>query len=225
MLEKKVLVSASLFHSLNDASSVAIPMILPLLYNQKTIINSYSKIGILSYLGLLVTFLFQIIIANYSEKFEYKFLLLTSYLGICIFLFLTTRTSGFLAFLFFYLMLRIFTSFYHPVGISLVSRTHPGKMVDAAMGIQSGSGNLGVFIAFISIGYLSQNFNWQFPLVIWSVIGLVLGTISFSLIKHTRIKSKDFRPPKFSAWMKTLKSIKVYILGFLFGGICWGLII
>lgn len=221
-MKKRILFSASLFHSLNDAASVTVPMIFPLLYSQQFIIKKYSHIGILSYLGLLVTFVFQIIIAHNSYKFEYKHLLLLSFSGICFSLFLITFTSVFAAFLSIYLLFRVFTSFYHPVGISWVSRTHPRRGIDSAMGIQIGSGNLGVLIAFISVGYLAQNFNWKLPLAVWAVAGLFLGTVSFISVRKTFTKSNEFSRPDFSSWIETLKRIRIYILAFVFGGACWG---
>lgn len=221
-MKKRILFSASLFHSLNDAASVTVPMIFPLLYSQQFIIKKYSHIGILSYLGLLVTFVFQIIIAHNSYKFEYRHLLLLSFLGICFSLFLITFTSVFTAFLSIYLLFRIFTSFYHPVGISWVSRTHPRRGIDSAMGIQIGSGNLGVLIAFISVGYLAQNFNWKLPLEVWAVAGLFLGTVSFISVRKIFTKGNKFSRPDFSSWIETLKRIKIYTLAFVFGGACWG---
>ncbi len=221
-MKKRILFSASLFHFLNDASSVTIPMIFPLLYSQQFIIQNYSHIGILSYLGLMTTFVFQIITANLSDKFEYKHWVLVSYLGICISLFLITFTSAFTVFLFAYLVFRVFASFYHPVGVAWVSKTHPGQKVDFAMGVQSGTGNLGVLIAFISVGYLAQNFNWKLPLLAWALAGFLLGTASFISARKTYTRSKQFTNPDFSSWMSTLKAIKLYILAFVFGGACWG---
>jgi len=221
-MKKQVLFSASLFHFLNDASAVTVPMIFPLLYSQQYIIQKYSHIGILSYLGLMTTFIFQIITANLSDKFEYKNWLLASYWGICISLFLITFTSVFAAFLVIYLLFRVFTSFYHPVGVAWVSKTHPGQRVDFAMGVQSGTGNLGVLVAFISVGYLAQNFSWKLPLLVWVLAGVLLGTASYISVRKTYTKSKKFDRPDFASWMKTLRTIRVYILAFVFGGACWG---
>ena len=73
------------------------------------------------------------------------------------------------------------------MGIASVSRNHPDKGLDFAMGIQSGSGNLGVFIAFISVGYISQSSGWKMPLYIWALAAVIFGFISFSLL----IKNPD----------------------------------
>ncbi len=221
-MKNKVLFSASLFHALNDAATVTVPMIFPLLYTQQFIIKKYFHIGILSNLGLLATFLFQIIIANISGKVEHKFMLFFSYIGICITLSLITFSSTFASLLFIYLIMRAFTSFYHSVGVAWVSKTHPSQGIDFAMGIQSGSGNLGVFLAFISSGYLAQSFNWKVPLFVWAGVALFLGSISFLAVRKTSTRGDEVHKPDFSSWMETLKNIKIYIPGFVFGGACWG---
>jgi MFS family permease len=221
-MKKRILFSASLFHALNDAATVTVPMIFPLLYSQKFIITKYFHIGILSNLGLLITLFFHIIIANVSHRFEYKHMLCLSIAGISLGLFLTTYSSVFASLLFFYLFMRIFTSFYHSIGIAWVSKTYPDRGIDHAMGIQSGSGNLGVFIAFISAGYLAQVFNWKIPLLTWAGFSLFLGTISFLSVRKTSTKSKETLKYDLSSWVKTLKTIRIFILGFVFGGASWG---
>ena len=221
-MKKKILISASLFHAFNDATAVTVPMIFPLLFNQQFIIQKYSHIGILSNLGLLMTFMFQIVIANFAHKFEYKHMLLLSFLGISFSIFLISFSTSFISMLFFYLLMRIFTSFYHPIGIATVSKAHPDQGLDFAMGIQSGSGNLGVFVAFISAGYIAQNYGWKMPLYVASLASLVLGIISYLKVQVISLKRESPIRPNLSSWIEALKDIKFYVLGFIFGGACWG---
>jgi MFS family permease len=197
-------------------------MIFPLLFDQQFIIQNYSHIGILSNLGLLMTFMFQIVIANYAHKFEYKHMLLVSVLGISLSIFLITFSATFISMLLLYLLMRAFTSFYHPIGIATVSRAHPDQGLDFAMGIQSGSGNLGVFVAFISAGYLAQNFGWKMPLYAASVASLILGLTSYYGVRNVSLKRESPIRPNVSSWIEAVKDIKFYVLGFIFGGACWG---
>jgi len=224
-MKKKILLSASLFHLLNDAATVTVPMILPLLYSQQFIIKKYYQIGILSNLALFVTFFFQIIVAVISDKVEYRVMLLLSYAGICLCLAFLTLSSSFAFLLLVFLTMRVFNSFYHPIGVAWVSKTHPSQGIDFAMGIQSGSGNVGVFIAFILSGYLAQHFNWRIPLLAWAASSFLLGSISFLLVRNISSREKDVVKLDFSSWMKTLKRIRIYIPGFAFGGACWGITI
>ncbi len=224
-MKHPVLVSASLFHALNDAASVVVPMTLPLLYAQKTLITRYAQIGLLSNVGLLTTLVFQTLIAHYADRWEYRRLLLASSLGLAVSLSFIASAKTFLWLLLFHLVMRIFNSFYHPLGISLVSRTYPREDIDRAMGIQSGSGNLGVFIALSTTGYLTQSSGWKTPLIVWSAAGLVLGAMSYSALRSVPTDRVPLPSPGISSWLQTAKLIKQYIPGFIYGGAGWGVTI
>lgn len=196
-------------------------MIFPLLYSQKFIITQYSHIGILSYLGLLTTFLGQIFVVNSAHKIEYKHILLLSLTGIAISLWILTQSTTFLMLLCLYLILRSFMSFYHPLGITMVSRTHPDQGLDFAMGIQNGSGNLGVFFAFISVGYIAQRYGWEMSLHVWALIALSAGIIGFMAVRSTSSLHRDMTKPNLQVWIRTAKDLKKLIPGFVYGGACW----
>lgn len=221
--ERQILISASLFHALNDASTVAVPMVFPLLYSQHFIIRSYSQIGVLSNLGLLTTFFFQILVVQASRRLDYKSLLCLSFLGISATMVLISWAAGFAALVFLYLLFRAFDSFYHTLGVAWVSRSHPSQGIDLAMGVQSGSGNLGVFLAFISVGYLAQRFGWQVPLQSWSAVCLVLGLISFFLVRKISFASDDLDRLDWASWRWTVRRVRDYVAGFVFGGACWSM--
>ena len=159
-MPKRILFSASIFHGLNDAATVTVPMVFPLLYSQQYIITKYAHIGILSNFGLLMTLCCQLLIAHHSHKYEYKHMLIVSLGGISLSLVLITSAWSFTSLLLFYLMMRIFASFYHSVGVATVSITHPDKALDFAMGVQSASGNIGLFLAFVLTGFIAQSFGF-----------------------------------------------------------------
>jgi MFS family permease len=164
---RRTLISSSLFHGLNDAATVVVPMIFPILYGRQSIIRSYSQIGLLSNFGLLSTLLFQVLVVHFSRRVEYRHLLGVSFAGMSLAMFLIPLSSGYRAFFLLYLLFRVFDSFYHTVGMAWVSRTHPHRAIDKAMGIQSGSGMFGVFLAFLSFGYLARPADWRLPLRFW----------------------------------------------------------
>jgi MFS family permease len=224
-MNKKVLFSASLFHALNDAATVVAPMAFPILYNQHSLITSYSQMGILSNFGLLTTICIQILVVVLADKIEYKTLLFVSFVGISGSLVLMTYSSSFMLLLLFFMLMRVFTSFYHPIGIAWVSKTNPSQGMDFAMGIQSGSGNFGVFAAFITAGYIAQRSDWRQPLILWAIIGAVLGFISFWAVRRTSSRGEELRKAGFASWMATLKQVKPYIFGLIYGGFCWAVTI
>jgi len=222
-MKKQILLSASLFHALTDAATVITPMIFPILYNQRFLITNYAQIGLLSNLGLLLTFIVQFLVVRLSFRHEYRLLMLASGLGICVSMALVPFARSFWMLIVFFMMLRIFTSFYHPIVIAWVakSRSGSGRELDDAMGIQSGSGNAGVILAYLTVGVMAQHWTWKTPLFAWSLFGLVLGLLGISAIRG--VSSKSAERPSFGlvAWKKSLRAIKRYIPGFFFGGLGW----
>ncbi len=216
-----MLVSASLFHALNDSATVAVPMIFPLLYNQRFIIHDYTQIGVLSNFGLLTTFLFQFLVVHACHRFDYRSMLALSFLGISLTLVLIPFSSSFASLFLIYLLFRVFDSFYHTIGLAWVSRTHPSRGIDFAMGIQSGSGNMGVFLAFVSVGFLAQKFNWRLSLFFWAGVCLLTGMMSFFLVRKMSFRTDDLEALDLSSWVQTVKKIQRYVIGFLFGGASW----
>ena len=219
-MKRHILFSASLFHALNDAATVTIPMIFPILYSQKNIITRYSHIGILSTLGLLVTLVSQTYIAQKDSRIEFQYVIFFSITGMAVSAILLSLSASFISLLLIYVLFRFFTSFYHPVGISWVSKTYSGKKLDFAMGIQTGSGDLGVLIAFVSAGYLAQRFDWKTPLYAYGAAALVLGTAAFIAARLADTK-QERRKTRLSCWKDTYKTIRFYVPGLVFGGACW----
>jgi MFS family permease len=178
-------------------------------------------IGILSNLGLLMTFLFQILVGGNSHKIEYRHMILFSILGISFSFIAITFCRSFVSLLFLYLLMRISASIYHPLGISMVSRTHAGYLLDIAIGVQGGSGNFGVLLAFLSTGYLAEHYGWKLPLYGWGTVIFLFGCISFFLVRN--ISSRIDQPVKINilAWKKSFSYLVPFIPGLLFGGACW----
>jgi MFS family permease len=220
-VKNRILLSASVFHALNDAASVIVPTVFPLLYSQGRLITSYSQIGLLSNLGLLTTFCLQFLVVKVSFHAEYRSLLLWSVLGICGSMALLTLSASFLSLLALFLLIRVFMSFYHPVIIAWISKSQPAEGLGQAMGIQSGSGNLGVFLAFMTVGYLAERFDWKTPLLAWSLFGILLGILSFLVLRGVSSKEAVLPALRISGWMRVLDMIRRLVPGFIFGGLGW----
>ncbi len=220
---RHLLISASLFHGLNDAATVAIPMVFPILYGQQAIIHRYSQIGLLSNFGLLTTLLFQVLIVHAARRLDYRFVHAWSFLGISLSLLLIPWSSSYLMLFSLWLLFRIFVSFYHTLGMAWVARTHPQQRIDFAMGIQSGSGNLGVVLAFISVGFLAQSIDWQTSLRTWAAVCFALGVISFLLVRNMSFEKDVDNRLSLASWLQTIRRIRHFIIGFLFGGASWGM--
>jgi len=224
-MKNRILLSASLFHALTDATTTVVPMAFPLLYAGGGLLRSYTQIGLLSYLGLLSTLLIQFLVVKVSFHVEYRVLLLFSFLGICASMAAIPFATSFLTLLFLFLSLRLFASFYHPIIIAWVAKSRTAGDLDLAMGIQSGSGNFGVLLAFVSFGYLAQHWNWKMPLFAWAGFGILVGGAGWIVLRGISSKVDDRPSLGVTSWMKVLGSIRHLIPGFVFGGMGWSVII
>jgi MFS family permease len=223
-MKKRILISSSIFHALTDASSVIIPTIFPLLYNRKFMISSYAQIGLLSNIGLFTTLILQFVVVRYSFRRDYRNLLLWSGLGICASLALVPFARSFLTLLLFFLLMRAATSVYHPLIIAWVSKSRAGsgKDLDQAMGIQSGSGNVGVSLAYLSVGFLAQRGTWKTPLFAWAIFGLVLVGLGLLALRGVPTRNEEQRPVlNARSWIRSLSGVRRFVPGFFFGGMGW----
>ncbi len=222
-MKKQILLSASVFHALTDAATVITPTVFPILYSQGFLISRYSQIGLLSNLGLFTTLVLQFLAVRLSFRHEYRRLLFISGLGICAATALVPMARTFLGLTAAFLLLRAATSFYHPVVIAWVSKSRQGtgRELDDAMGIQSGSGNVGVVLAYLSVGFLAQSLGWRASLFIWAGLGLALVMLGTMALRGVS-SSNDERPSLGAAsWARSLRAIRRFVPGFFFGGMGW----
>jgi len=102
------------------------------------------------------------------------------------------------------------------------------------MGIQSGFGDIGAFIAVLTTLYLVELNGWKFPLFIWSIFGVLILLSGLYLTRSTRVentitKSKDTTRQKLKNYFidakKFLKRIKILIPAFILSGATWSITI
>jgi MFS family permease len=83
------------------------------------------------------------------------------------------------------------------------------------------SGNVGVVLAYLSVGFLAQNLGWRVSLFIWAGLGLILVTLGTLALRGVS-SSNDERPPVGAAsWARSLRAIRRFVPGFFFGGMGW----
>lgn len=228
----KILTTASIYHAFNDGTVAAIPLLFPIF---KDIFNlSYTQVGAITGGGLLITLIAQLLIGRISDNKNFRNLLSTGILLLCISLLLLTQTRDFLTLLLFILILRFAASFYHPAGIAWISRTFKKDKLDWAMGIQSAIGDFGAFIAILTTLYIAEQKGWIFPFYIWVIIGtisLLSGVYLTSNIhkKYTKIRNnktkKQTTKEATSEAKDILKRIKLLIPAFILSGSAWGMTI
>jgi MFS family permease len=222
------LLTISLFHFVNDAAVVTLPIIYPLLYDQGFIITRYSYIGILFLSGLGVTILTQFLIGTFVREENFRKVLPIAIMGLGLMLALITRTDRFLTFLLFFLLIRTTTSFYHPVGIAWINSLFRGKNLDRSMGIQSAIGDLGVFVSFLIGGILAELTGWRTPLITWAIVAMAVAMFGFfmSMSAQKISANTELEPTAIrQSWREGYESTKSLVPAFLLGGITWMIVL
>jgi len=229
--KNKILSAVSLYHALNDGTVAAIPILFPIFY---VIFNlSYTEIGIISGGGLLLSIIAQLMIGRVSDGKNSQTMLSLGIFIISISLLLLTKAQGFFSLLFFMFFLRLGSSFFHPIGVGWISRIFKKDKLDWAMGIQSGSADIGAFIAISTTLYISEITNWDYPLYLWSLAGgivLLLGVYLTSNVKKEflfvkKISKRQTIKEAISESVIFLKKIKLLVPAFIISGSCWGVVV
>jgi FSR family fosmidomycin resistance protein-like MFS transporter len=224
--QRRILGSASLHHACNDASTVVLPTIFPILYTQGLLISSYSDIGTTILVGLVTAVIFQAFVGHVARTRHSRYYLALDALVVGISLLLMTRANTYWMLVLFFIGVRVGTSIYHPVGISWISHTFVGSELDRAMGFQSAFGNIGVLLAFTSTGFLAERFGWQAPLYLWGlinlsavVVGLYLSRNAYEPGEIERQKADEKEPV---SWTGAFAGIRTFVPMMVLGGLAWG---
>lgn len=177
----RILYLVSINHAINDGSTNLISTLFPVVV---TVFRFPSfQVGVLVAVGYLTNMVFQPITGRYSESFESRKLLA---LGIAIIggsMILFTLSSTFWLMLVTIIILRTGSSFFHPVGVSAVSRSYSGRELDRAMGFESAFGNLGVFAVFLASAPLYSLLGWRGPFLVFAILDLLVVAITLVLMK------------------------------------------
>jgi len=167
--DKRLLWVISYHHACNDGTLMALVALLPILFVDLGI--SYYEVGLLGF-GLVITVAVQLAVGRIADRAFSSYLLeigaALMAVSFVLLLFVQDFTQLFVA----VIAMRVGASFYHPVGISWISREYAGADLDDALGVQSGIGNLGVIVAMASSGFLGEAFGWKTPCLLWAVMNL-----------------------------------------------------
>ena len=232
MKEKTSILSAvSIYHGLNDGAVTVIPILFPIF---KDIFDlSYTQIGLITGVGLLVSIIAQLIIGRVSDGKNIRTLLTLGVLFVSLSMFILTKSQGFLTLFLFMTFLRLASSFYHPIGTGWISRIFKKDRLDWAMGIQSGFADFGAFIAISTTLYLSDLKNWEFPLYLWAIAGAIVVLIGLFLTRNIKeeamivkkVHKKQNLKEAINESMVILKRIKLLIPAFMISGGSWGVVV
>ncbi len=219
----RILSTVSLIHAINDGSVAVISILFPI----------FKDLFDLSYGGLFITLIAQLFLGRIADGKNVNTFLLTGLLLTSVSLVLLTFSDAFITLIFFIFFMRFATSFFHPIGIGWISRTYKKGRLDWAMGIQSGSADIGAFLAILTTLSITQLTHWTVPLYAWAcicILGLLASLVlTFQLKKEFAIVPKETKKHTIREMatdaFERMNGIKFLIPAFMISGAFWGVII
>jgi MFS transporter, FSR family, fosmidomycin resistance protein len=214
----RILYVVSLNHATNDGSVYILSSLFPIVLSLFNL--SVFQVGIIVALGYLVNILFQPVVGHYSEGRDPARLLAIGISVITVSIISFIFATGFLSLLASVVLLRLGSSFFHPVGISTISKSYSGARLQKSMGFQSAFGNLGVLLVFLTSAPLYLALGWRATFVvfaIWTVADVFL-TLTILSGRHSTIANKP-QPPS-SSQPRSKRTIPVFfvVAAFISGG-------
>src|SRR5260370_37690378 len=190
----RILYVVSLNHATNDGSVYLLSSLFPIVLALFNI--SVFQVGIIVALGYLVNILFQPVVGHYSERRDPGRLLAIGISIITVSVISFVFATGFLSLLASVILLRLGSSFFHPIGISTVSKSYGGPRLQKSMGFQSAFGNLGVLLGFLTSAPLYLALGWGAPFVVfaaWTLADIVLTLMCLGK-RHSAIPHRSQTP-------------------------------
>jgi MFS family permease len=166
-VSNRVLYVVSLNHATNDGCVYLLSSLFPIVLSIFGI--SVFQVGIIVAVGYTVNVLFQPVVGQYSQGRDPGKFLASGMALIAVSIVSFIFSTGFLSLLVSVVVLRLGSSFFHPVGISTVSRSYDGPGLQRAMGFQSAFGNLGVLLTFVSAAPLYSVVGWKSTFLVFAV--------------------------------------------------------
>jgi len=206
----RILYVVSLNHATNDGSVYLLSSLFPIVLALFNV--SVLQVGIIVALGYLVNILFQPVVGHYSEGRDPARLLA---IGISVITFSVISfvfATGFLSLLASVILLRLGSSFFHPVGISTISKSYSGPRLQKSMGFQSAFGNLGVLLVFLTSAPLYLAVGWRatfFVFAVWTLADVVL-TLAILSGRHSAVQDRTQTPS--NSRPKTKGTIPLFFL-------------
>jgi FSR family fosmidomycin resistance protein-like MFS transporter len=227
----RILWTVGIIHALNDGSIAAVSVLFPVF--RELFHLSYTEVGIITGGGLLLTLIGQLVFGRIADGKNVNSFLLTGLLLTGLSMFLLTFSRSFLTLILFMLVLRLATSFFHPIGVGWISRTYKKNKLDWAMGIQSGAADIGTFLAIATTLSFTMLWGWGLPLSLWGFAGigglLVCVFLTRELDRHwmivPKVKTKQtIKEARADIW-RVIKKIKLLVPAFVISGASWGITI
>lgn len=215
MKRTRLLWIISFHHACNDGTLMALVALLPILEEEMGL--SLYEIGLLGF-GLLITVVVQYMVGRFADRTFSRYLLEVGALLMGATFVLMLFVDDFLGLFLAVISMRFGAAFYHPVGISWITKEYAGEYLDTALGVQSGVGNLGVIVALGSSGFLGELMGWKAPCVLWATLNFAAVLLGTVLIGREHAPPEGSRTHRAISPFSTARKMWILILPIVTGG-------
>ncbi len=214
----RILYLVSLNHATNDGSVYLLSSLFPIVLALFNI--SVFQVGIIVALGYFVNILFQPVVGHYSEGRDPGRLLAIGISIITLSVISFIFATGFLSLLASVILLRLGSSFFHPVGISTISKSYSGPGLQKSMGFQSAFGNVGVLVVFLTSAPLYLAVGWRATFVVFAVWTLADVVLTLTFLGGRRSAASDYPQTPSISKPQTRRTIPLFFVlaAFISGG-------
>ncbi len=220
----RILYPVSLNHATNDGSVYLLSSLFPIVLALFNI--SALQVGIIVALGYLVNILFQPVVGHYSEGRDPGRLLAIGISIVTVSVISFVFATGFLSLLASVILLRLGSSFFHPVGISTISKSYSGPRLQKSMGFQSAFGNLGVLLVFLISAPLYLAVGWRATFIVFAIWTLADVVLTLTLLRGRDPAASDDPQTPSSSKPQTKRTIPLFfVLAAFISGVSYAVIL
>ncbi len=214
----RILYPVSLNHATNDGSVYLLSSLFPIVLALFNI--SVFQVGIIVALGYLVNILFQPVVGHYSEGRDPGRLLAIGISIVTVSVISFVFATGFLSLLTSVILLRSGSSFFHPVGISTISKSYSGPRLQKSMGFQSAFGNIGVLLVFLTSAPLYLAVGWRATFIVFAIWTLADVVLTLTFLRGRYSSTSDDHQTPSSSKPQAKRTIPLFFLlaAFISGG-------
>ena len=160
----------AIYHFVNDGANVVFAATLPAITIALGL--TFYQVGIILSLGSITYLILQVIFGYISDRGFANAIIFIGFIGVAFSSALFPFASLFTQILLAYMLLRAFTSIYHPVGFASVSRIY-AKCRTKAFGVQGVGEQVAMGISPLLAGFVAEAYGWGAPFYVWAAAGLV----------------------------------------------------
>lgn len=216
--EKKVIFLTGMAHFLSHAYTLILPAIVLLLLREFQI--GYFVIGILANISAFFYGLGALPSGYLADRLGSKRILALCFLGSALSCLFIALSYSFASLAVSMGMLGLFGSFYHPAGLSLVSKSV--KEVGRGLGYHGMAGNIGLALTPFLVSGLAAYWGWRLVYLFFSLPGLLIGLLALKLtIEEGKVeilnKPEEDPPSPYS----NFPSIVLLLIISMFSGLCY----